>query len=221
MITEQALREVAESGIGSRVDLWQQLIEMGGVRHVAEVGVLSGAFAAAILRRCAGIARYYMIDPWRNLEDWNKPANASDDRFARIYEDALEATSPWEDKRVVLRGKTTEVIGGIPDEELDLVYIDGDHTLRGIAIDLIGCYRKVRPGGWVGGDDFSASIWQHSRSYEPTLVFPFAVYFAEAMDERIFALPHNQFLIEKRSDAGFEFCDLTGGYGDLSLRGQL
>lgn len=221
MGAEATVLEIAASNPESRIDLWRSFIDATRIERMAEVGVFRGKFAAAILGGCDGVASYHMIDPWRNLEDWRKPANVSDERFAELYEEAMEKTAPWEDRRTVLRGRTTEVIDRIPDDSLDLVYIDGDHTLRGIAIDLIACYPKVRAGGWIAGDDFSATIWQHAPPFEPTLVFPFAVHFAEAVDERIYALPHEQFLIEKRAGQGFEFRDLTGRYADLTLIGQL
>jgi hypothetical protein len=162
-----------------------------------------------------------MIDPWRHLGGWNKPANTSDAEFDGIYAEALEKTGPWQEKRTVLRGTTTEVIDELADGALDFLYVDGDHTLRGIAIDLVAAFDKVRPGGWIAGDDFCPSIWQHDRFYEPTLVSPFAVHFAEAKGLPIFALPHDQFLIEKRIGGGFEFRDLTGAFGDLGLSHQL
>jgi hypothetical protein len=121
---------------------------------------------------------------------------------------------------VILRGKTTEVIDQINDSELDLAYIDADHTLKGIAIDLIRVYPKVRVGGFLGGDDFTRSVWEHKTSFEPTLVFPFAVYFTEAVGATIYALPHAQFCIQKTTGTQFAFIDLTGQYDDVSLRGQ-
>jgi hypothetical protein len=65
-----------------------------------------------------------------------------------------------------------EVIDQITDGELDLAYIDGDHKLKGISIDLIRVYPKVRVGGFLCGDDFTRSVWEHKTSFEPTLVFP-------------------------------------------------
>ena len=71
------------------------------------------------------------------------------------------------------------------------------------------------------GDDFTPSIWQHSSDYEPSMVFPYAVYFAEAMDVKIYALPYNQFIIFK-GEQGFEFIDLSGGeYNSVELSHQL
>ena len=94
-------------------------------------------------------------------------------------------------------------------------------TTRLGTIDLIRLFPKVRPGGWIGGDDFCSTIWQRSTEYEPTLVFPFAVYFAEAIDARLYALPYAQFLLEKDETQPFGFVDLTGEYGDVFLRDQL
>jgi methyltransferase family protein len=199
---------------------WTEFLRLVEARSGAEVGVFRGVFAAHLLANCPSLSTYYMIDPWRHLEEWNKPANRDDAAFARIFADAMRRTAAYEERRNVLRGRTVDVIHEIGDEELDFTYIDGDHTLRGIMVDLICMYPKVRAGGWIGGDDFSPSIWQHGHQYEPTLVFPAAVHFAEAVGARIYGLPHKQFLIEKRVGRGHEFVDLTGEYADLSILSQ-
>jgi hypothetical protein len=162
-----------------------------------------------------------MIDPWRNLDGWNKPANKDDIKFEAYYQETLSKTEFAENKREILRGKTTEIIDELPDHGYDLIYIDGDHTLRGISIDLILLWGKIKPNGYIMGDDFSPTIWQHSVKYEPTMVFPFAVYFAEAMNCKIYGLPFNQFIIAK-GEQGFELIDFTKGkYRNTELRHQL
>jgi Methyltransferase domain len=215
-VDEATLREAA-----NRLDLWTRFVNDRGARTVAEIGVYRGQFAARMLDDCPGVETYYMVDPWRNLEAWNKPANKSDTVFEGFFREAMERTGAHAAKRVVLRGTTTEVVGRVPDGSLDFAYIDGDHTLRGITVDLVSWWPKVRDGGWLGGDDFSPTIWQHDPAYEPTLVFPLAVHFAEAVGARIYGLPHKQFLIEKSADSGHAFVDLTGRYGDLELKRQL
>jgi hypothetical protein len=108
------------------------------------------------------------------------------------------------------------VVDQIPEASLDVAYVDGDHTLRGIVVDLVAMWPRVRAGGWLGGDDFCRSVWQHGPDYEPTLVFPVAVHVAEAHGARIFALPFRQFLIEKPTDDaahGFRLVDLSRGQG--------
>jgi hypothetical protein len=217
--TTTALQRLA-SDSPDRMALWTGFINHVQARTVAEVGVYRGDFAERALGTCPSIRRYYMIDPWRHLGDWNKPANESETRFEGFFRETLEKTQPYAQKRAVLRGRTTEVVDQIPDGELDFAYIDGDHTLRGVVIDLIRLYPKVTERGWIAGDDFDRSIWEHGRGFEPTLVFPLAVHFAEAMDVAIYALPYNQFLIHAASEPGFRFIDLTGGYAATELLAQ-
>lgn len=219
-LNNAAIRELA-SRARSRTDVWAQLLNEQDARSVAEIGVYRGEFAAELLRKCPRIETYYMVDPWRHLDDWNKPANQSDHQFHEFLEETTRRTEFAACKRVILRGKTTEVIEKIPDDSLDFAYIDADHTLHGICIDLIRTWPKVRQGGWIGGDDFIPTMWQQHPRFEPTLVFPFAVYFAEAVDARIIALSYSQFLIERPHVPKFEFVDLTGAYSNTQLRDQL
>ena len=176
-----------------------------------------------MLRNCPGITRYYMLDPWEHLEDWNKPSNVDQSTFDDFHAQAMAKTDFAAERRIVLRGRTTEVIDEIPNEGLDVAYIDGDHTLRGIAIDLIRTYPKVRPGGILGGDDYTPTIWQHADNFEPTLVCPFAAYFAESQGAPIVILPHSQFAIIKPLQPGnyFRVIDTTQKYGARSLLPQI
>jgi hypothetical protein len=215
-LEDSRLREIA-AGAASRLDLWVKWFRAAGAKSVLEVGVWKGDFARQMLQECESIERYHMIDPWAHLPDWNKPLNVAQEPFERAYEEAMQKTAFASAKIVVLRGRTKEVIDSVPDQSIDFAYIDGDHTLRGISIDLIKVLPKIKEGGFIGGDDFARNPWQHSARFEPTLVCPFGIYFAEAMDLPMVALPFDQFLMQKRSSARFSFTDTTGNYSDLSL----
>lgn len=217
--SEQIIRESIDQS-NSRLNLWIHFLQATKVKHMVELGVYRGDFASQILKECGSIETYYMLDPWRHLDNWNKPANENNDTFEKFLSETKLKTDFAAEKRIILQGTTTEVVDKILDAELDFAYIDGDHTLKGITIDLIRLFPKIRIGGCIGGDDFSRTVWQHATTFEPTLVFPFAVYFAEAVGARIYALPNSQFLIEKDNIQSFSFVDLTGNYGDVSLRDQ-
>jgi Methyltransferase domain len=219
-LDEARLRELAGAA-ADRMELWTTFASAFGVATMAEVGVYRGDFAARMLGGVPGLERYYMVDPWRHLDDWNKPANQPDDVFDGFLAETMAKTEAQADKRVVLRGRTTEVVDRIPDDSLDLVYVDGDHTLRGITIDLLRLFPKVKEGGFVAGDDFCRNIFQHESGYEPTLVFPWAVYFAEAVGARIYALPHKQFVMQKVPVGEHAFVDLAGGYDRATLEAQI
>jgi hypothetical protein len=205
----------------SRIEFWIEFVNKTKIETVAEIGIYKGDFTAQLLKECKLLKKYYMIDPWKHLEDWNKPANVDNGLFEHFLKETEIKTNFAKNKRMILRGRTMEVIDQIPNESLDFIYIDGDHTLRGITIDLINSYHKIRNGGWIGGDDFVQTIWQHPTSFEPSFIFPFAVYFAEAINAPIYGLPYNQFLIEKREGLYFKFIDVTGRYNNLSIKHQL
>ena len=200
----------------TREAMWQAIISAAKVSRMAEVGVYRGAFAETVLAACE-IESYTMIDPWQPLPDWHKPANHDAPRFDEIYAEAMQRTDFARDKRRVMRCTTKEAAPAISAESLDMVYIDGDHTLRGITLDLNLMYGKLRPGGLLGGDDFGKTVWQHGPDFDPTFVCPYAIYFAEAMNVPIIALPFSQFLILKDASMGFELIHFTGGYKSLRL----
>ena len=221
--TDELIARIASVPGPSRQDIWLQIIEKVQAKDFLELGVLRGDYAEIILRNCPSIARYYMLDPWRHLEDWNKPSNVDQAMFDDIYAIAMAKTDFARDRRIVLRGRTTETIDEIPDESLDIAYVDGDHTLRGIAIDLIRTYPKVRAGGILGGDDYTRTIWQHAQNFEPSLVCPFAAYFAESQSAPIVIFPRGQFAIIKPSEPGqhFRVIDTTHSYGARTLLNQM
>ena len=105
-----------------------------------------------------------MIDPWAHLPNWNKPFNVDDLTFEEVYAEALRKTDFAASRRIVLRGRTSAVIDEVPDQSLDFAYIDGDHTLRGITLDLIQVLPKIKDGGLIGGDDFVNKPWQHGSA---------------------------------------------------------
>jgi len=220
MNTEQLIADCV-SAAGDRYDFWVNFIKMRGISHAVEIGIFQGDFAEKMLRNCECLEKYYMLDPWKNLDDWDKPANMNNETLEMLMRASISKTEFASDRRIILRGKTTEVIDDIPDNSLDFAYIDGDHTLKGITIDLIRVFGKIKMGGFIGGDDFCPDNLQHFPEFEPTLVFPFAIYFAEAVSARIYTLPYEQFLVEKIPGGVFELIDLAGCVTSTGIKNQM
>jgi predicted O-methyltransferase YrrM len=218
--TDAAVARIAQAGReeASRGDLLARILREAGVRAMAEIGVWRGGLSARLLRDCHDIETYHMIDPWRRLPDWRKPLAETPD-FDAVHDAALAATAFAAARRQVHRGTTTEMIDRLPDGSLDALYIDGDHTLRGVLIDLIAGFDKVRIGGMVLGDDFSRNPFQHGTGFEPTLVFPAAIHVAEAKGCPIVILPHGQFAILRAPERAFAVIDTVGGHDDRSILG--
>jgi hypothetical protein len=199
----------------NRFEMWAYILNRVDAKNICEVGVWKGDYAKYLLDHINKIENYIFVDPWRNLPSWNKPANRSNEEFEDIRQEALDKNKQYASKINELRMTTKEAGAKLEDEALSYTYIDGDHTLRGITIDLNVIYPKTKSNGLIGGDDFTKNIWQHSERYDPTEVFPYALYFAEAKNCTIFTLPYNQFLIFKNDH--FEVFDY-GGYAKLTPR---
>lgn len=203
-----------------RIHFWSSFIKKQGLKDICEIGVYRGDFSEKVLRKNSQIKNYYMIDPWRQITGLNKPSNVTDDKFNSFLNETISKTDFAKRKLKILRGTTLEEISKIDEESLDYVYLDGDHTLKGITIDLIKVWPKIKPEGVISGDDFVENIWQSNINYEPTLVFPYAIHFAEAMETTIYILPYNQFLISKEQD-GFKLVNLSEkNYDKIQLNYQ-
>lgn len=85
MHIEESRFQQLVSGAKSRTHLWERILRRANVKTMLEVGVWKAEYAQQILTKCEFIQRYYMIDPWRNLPDWNKPFNVSPEVFEKVY----------------------------------------------------------------------------------------------------------------------------------------
>lgn len=137
--------------IKSRNQLGELLEHFGLSGHAVEIGCAEGLNAAMLIQQPA-ITQLYMIDAWQRLEqkgDGGNPQSWHD----RNYKEALERTENYSDKRVVLRGLSSEMILNIPDDSLILAYVDGDHSFRGCLNDLLAIWPKIKVGGILAGHD--------------------------------------------------------------------
>lgn len=61
----------------------------------------------------------------------------------------------YDDRARLVRMTTHEASKEFPDEWLDFVFIDADHSEDAV-LDDIRCWKpKVKPGGWLGGHDYN------------------------------------------------------------------
>jgi predicted O-methyltransferase YrrM len=60
----------------------------------------------------------------------------------------------WE----LVRGNSNDVVDKIPDE-IDFLFIDGDHTYKGVTDDYNNYGKKVREGGYIVFDNYDDPSW--------------------------------------------------------------
>lgn len=144
------------------------LLEYFGEETVgAEIGVHRGVFSNFILEK-VNPQKLYLIDPWK----WFDSAQYSETlyggrkgggqknmnlRFNKVEKKIRQRVIS---KQVtILRKLSEDAAKAIEDNSLDWVYIDGDHSYKGIMNDLVNYYNKVKIGGYIVGDDYDEHNW--------------------------------------------------------------
>lgn len=114
----------------------------------AELGVFKGQFSKQILReRTPSIL--YLVDTWDPYfdNDWK------DVNMEKVYQSLVSKYQT--DPRVqILRSTTRKALISFPNEYLDWVYVDADHSEQAVYDDLCLSYQKVKPNGLIMGDDY-------------------------------------------------------------------
>jgi hypothetical protein len=133
----------------------------------AEIGVWKGDFSAEILR-VVGPSRLYLVDPWEHeagetyQHAWYGGGCAGGQaEMDRIHASVAERFAPAIASGTVeiLRLDSGAAARSLPDQHLDWVYIDGNHTYEVVRDDLASYYPKVKPGGLLTGDDHRLDGW--------------------------------------------------------------
>jgi uncharacterized Rossmann fold enzyme len=124
-----------------------------------EVGVFAGDMSAALLRGNPYL-HLDMVDSWEgegaayqgDSGDFHASlSQVAQDEFMRRAFDKVGFAG---ERAKIVRKRSAEAAGAIPDQSRDFVFIDADHSREGCAADLRAWAPKVKPGGWLAGHDF-------------------------------------------------------------------
>jgi len=124
---------------------------------IAEIGVAFGLFTSQIIEACRP-RKFLAVDRFdlhelpavwgKSTEEWLGGRTHLDyyrDRFASEIEIGLVE---------VTQGDSAPTIAAMPDDSVDLFYVDADHLYGGVRSDLEALKPKVRADGWVIMNDY-------------------------------------------------------------------
>lgn len=118
-----------------------------------EIGVFRGENSKSILETL-NIEKLYLIDPYDSKDKYNK-----------IYEaKAKNRLNSYKNKITWIKKMSSDAINNIPDD-LDFVYIDGNHEYKYVKKDLEDYYQKLKVGGILAGHDINYS--GHLANFNP------------------------------------------------------
>lgn len=172
-------------GIRYRRELPDLMKRLGLPMVGVEVGVAQGSFSWELLYN--GIEKLYSVDAWRYLPqtgDGGFPENWHNTN----YEMAKQKLSEFGDRSIILRGLSEEMSNQVSDDSLGLVYLDGDHSPKGVRTDLRVWYPKLVKGGIIATHDYESPAYGTKEAFEE---------FAQQHGLEIYLLPE-----DKIDDAG-------------------
>ncbi len=113
----------------------------------AEIGVSTGENAFDMLMKLS-IKGLYLIDPYKEFQQWKQHM------LDRHKELAYSLLTHFMHKLHWIERPSRQAAPLIEDNELDFVYIDGDHSSEGVAWDIELYLPKVKIGGLICGDNW-------------------------------------------------------------------
>lgn len=126
------------------IDLCKHL----GLKVGAEVGVWHGDFTKKF---CEAGLKMFAIDPWQGYYGAGRTQQKQEKQDSD-FEIAQKTLAPYDCE--IIRRTSMEALKGFADESLDFVYLDGDHSFRHVAEDIVEWTKKVKKGGIVSGHDY-------------------------------------------------------------------
>ena len=126
----------------------------------AEIGIWKGYNAREIIK-ARPLITHIMVDPWDAenrdksfIESGSQDSQVSQAEYDKCFNVTLIRIGPWLERCKIMRMKSIDAAKQMQDNSLDYVFIDGDHSYKGVKRDIEAWYPKVKLGGWIGGHDY-------------------------------------------------------------------
>ena len=137
------------------------MINDNNYKKVAEIGIGYGTHAKYILQT-TNIDKLILVDPIQYYENDDFATSIirctpefQGNNFNELHDLIKNELSPWNDKYTLFRKVSLSIThDDVPDESLDCVFVDGDHSYEAVSKDLPFWWKKIRTGGQLLGDDY-------------------------------------------------------------------
>ena len=116
-----------------------------------EIGVFSGEHAQSILKNL-NIKKLYLVDPYLSYTHGVEKGYSSK-QMNKAFREAITRLKPYQNKVEWIQKTSKDAVTEVP-ENIDFVYIDGNHTYEFVREDIHLYFPKIKNGGVLGGHDF-------------------------------------------------------------------
>lgn len=121
--------------------------------HFVEIGAWKGAstaYMAVTIANSGKNIKFDCIDIW----EYDPTSPEYFHNTADLYEIFLKNIEPVKEYVNPIRAKSEDCASLYENESLDFVFIDGNHEYEYVYKDIAMYLPKIKPGGFIGGDDW-------------------------------------------------------------------
>ena len=165
MDTPEAIKDLQGLEIYNKRRVWRPFMEKYGCQRICELGVYDGDNFELMIAHDPEVA--VAVDSWIDDYKTSGTLNRNDVGHTQEYLDSQYAKfkEKFSDKPFVklFRGYTFDAAKLFSNEYFDLIYIDADHSFEGCLRDIEDWYPKMKPGGFLTGDDFRNAVASRTR----------------------------------------------------------
>jgi hypothetical protein len=140
---------------------WDAIIERfpeGNIKG-AEIGVYKAKMSQHLLNSIPNL-ELYVIDRWseytvkEKLGDKRSPmVYLKKDTWKKIHKKVIKIQKKYKNMHII-RQDSGKASMKFKDNYFDFVFIDGDHSYKGVLKDIKSWYPKVKTGGYLSGHDY-------------------------------------------------------------------
>lgn len=137
--------------------IFSEIIRQNNCKICVEVGIGYGFHAKEILDTTS-VEKLYLVDPMMYyLNDGFATDVISYGGFEKLVNNIKNHLSEHENRYEWFRTPSLSITTQqIPDNSVDAIFIDGDHSYEAVIRDLPFWWKKLKVGGILMGDDYSS-----------------------------------------------------------------
>lgn len=120
--------------------------------NYVEIGVARGAFSKYILEN-THLSKLLLIDPYKNFDNTEYVDGMNYYNMEEELRACKENLEKFNNRIEFIRETSDNAVKKIPDNSIDVVYIDGNHAYEYALNDMRNYWPKIRNGGIMFGDD--------------------------------------------------------------------
>lgn len=119
----------------------------------AELGVFLGEFSEVLASLRP--SNLFLVDLFEGITG-SGDKDGNNMTYVSMSESRDNLLQKYVDNKAIqiIQSNTKDFLESIPDNSLDYIYIDADHSYEAVCIDLSLARHKVRAGGYIMGHDY-------------------------------------------------------------------